>query len=286
MSETILVTGATSKNGAAALRHLGGSGHALRAATREPEQINQPNVRAVRFDWQDPTTYDDAVAGVTAAYVVIPEEMFDGPDRAREFVERAAAAGVRRIVALSARGVDAFPGHPLQGVETVVQASDLEWVILRPNWFMQNFTEGIFRPNLFEAGEIRCPGGDAKISFVDVDDIGAVAAAALTGRVDAGTAVDLTGPEALTFGAVAALFTEAFGREIRYVPLTFDDPELGAKMGLGPLPPQAVQALFGRVVGGHEASISEDIPRILGRPAGSFARFAAQVAQQPTAGVS
>lgn len=286
MVDTILVTGATSKNGAAALRHLAGRGVALRAATREPEQINQPDVTAVRFDWQDPATYDAALAGVSAAYVVIPEEMFDGPDRAKMFVAKAAAAGVRRLVALSARGVDAFPGHPLHGVETVVQASGLEWVVLRPNWFMQNFTEGIFRANLFEANEIRCPGGEAQISFVDVDDIGAVAAAALTGQVDAGTELDLTGREALTFGAVAKLFTEAFGREISYVPLAFDDPELGAKMGIGAVPPQAVQALFGRVVGGHEAAISTDVPRVLGRPAGTFAGFAAGIAQQRAADVS
>lgn len=74
-----------------------------------------------------------------------------------------------------------------------------------------------FRDTIVSQGKFFAAAGAARISAVDVRDIAAVAAAALTGEGHGGRTYDLTGPEALTHGEMAEKLSGAVGREIRYV---------------------------------------------------------------------
>jgi uncharacterized protein YbjT (DUF2867 family) len=223
MSNTVLVTGATGKTGRRLVPLLAGRGVTVRAATRDPDTMIQ-DAQTVRFDWRDPRTYAPALDGVDAVYLVSShhsDDTVDPSDQVAAFVQAAAEAGVRRIVQLSAFGVDQAPGDmPLRRTERVVETSGLEYTILRPSAFMENFSEkhwARFVDNIRDRSELPMPGGSVRMSFVSVRDIAAVAAIALTEDGHAGRGYTLTGPQALSWAEVAGHATAAAGRPVRYV---------------------------------------------------------------------
>jgi uncharacterized protein YbjT (DUF2867 family) len=272
----ILVTGASGKTARHLLPLLTERGAAVRAAHR------QAQATGVRFDWEDPGTWDAALAGVDRLYLVQPAGN-PQPDRhVLPFAERAAAAGVRRTVLLSAMGVEQAP--PETGMRRVELAlPDLlpEVTILRPNWFMQNFSEGFQAQAIVEHGVIADPAGDGAVSFVDARDIAAVAAAALLEDGHAGAAYPLTGPEALTFPEVAERISKAADHEVRYEPAdeaTFRNVLLQA--GLQPGYADALLGLYGAIRAGYAAAVTDTVEQVTGRPARSFGQYAEDAAER------
>ena len=112
-------------------------------------------------------------------------------------------------------GIEQNRRVPHYKVEQYLRASTLRWTFLRASFFMQNLS-GTHRAEIRERGELYVPVGRGKTSFLDVRDIGAVAAAALTQAGHDNTAYDLTGPAALDYYEVAAIFSQVLGRPIVY----------------------------------------------------------------------
>lgn len=275
MSEhPILVTGATGKSGRRVVGQLRARGLPVRAAARGGEHI---------FDWTDSGTWDAALEGVRAAYIV----QLDGTKLVRPFVERAVRHGVRRIVLASGRGIDnpdyaKDSGGVLEGIlasEAAVRESGLEWTISRPGWFAQNFSEGFFA-DAVRAGELRLPAGDGAASFVDAEDIAAVVVAALTEDQHAGRIYELSGPRAVTPTEAVATISEASGRAVRYVPLSVEGyvAEL-VRQGLSPADAEAFADVIQPLREGTDAYVSDGVQRALGRPPRSFAEFAKSTAE-------
>jgi len=264
----ILVLGGTGKTGRRLTARLRAAGHGARAASRHG---------AVHFDWDDPATHDVALAGAQAVYVVPPALRVDHPPLVAALLARARALGVRRAVLLSARGVDrAGPGNPLFDAEQALRASGLAWTVVRPSWFMQNFTEGFIAPAIVERGVVVAPAGEGRTPFVDADDIAAVAAAALAEDGHTGELYELSGPEALTHAEAAAIIGDELGREVAYVDADPDEWE-AALVSQGHLPADyaaMLGGLFGMVREGFEAQLSDGVQRALGREPGSFRAFA------------
>ncbi|NEE11810.1 NAD(P)H-binding protein, partial [Streptomyces sp. SID7499] len=101
----------------------------------------------VRFDWTLPDTWEPALAGAGALYLVAP----DDPSPVREFVSRAEAFGVRRFVVLSGHGIEHAGegfGRGMAAAEEAVRETGAEWTLLRPNNFFQNFDEDLWRAPL------------------------------------------------------------------------------------------------------------------------------------------
>lgn len=269
-----LVLGGTGKTGRRVLSHLNAAGHTARAGARSPGP-GASGVEPVRFDWDDASTHAPALSGVEAAYVVPPALRMDHPPLLAAFAERAREAGVSRLVLLSARGVDQGPDNPLRQAEQAVSGAGLPVTVLRPSWFMQNFTESFFAPGVAD-GAIVAPTGGGAEPFIDVDDIAAVAAAGLTGATELG-AYDLSGPAALTFGEAAQLLGERTGRPVAHVDVPVDQWVQGAQAnGLPPEYAGMLGALFGLIRDGHDAHLSNGVQRALGRPARSFVDWAAR----------
>ncbi|MEV4435804.1 NAD(P)H-binding protein [Streptomyces sp. NPDC049585] len=261
MSETFLVVGATGKTGrrvAAALRE---GGRQVRAASRSSE---------TRFDWQDESTWAPALQGVHGVYLVQPTLPSQAQQLVPRFVERAVAAGVRRLVLLSARGIDAAGDEKLLIPERSVRESGLTWTIVRPTWFAQNFSEAVFLPQILE-GVLAAPTGEGKEPFVDADDIADVAVAALTGEGHHGRTYELSGPEALTFGEAAARIGATTGREIHFVDLD-DEAFLKSATEAG-VPAEHAGILLGlqtAIRNGYDAHLSTGVRDALGREPRSF----------------
>ena len=202
-----LLLGATGKTGRRVLARLRLRGSPVRAASRSS---------ATPFDWSDPGTWDAALRGVAAAYVVPPTV----PGLVHDFVAQAQTAGVRRLVLLSGRGADTWGDSPfgvdMRSAEDAVRASSLEWTVLRPNNFDQNFDEEAFHAPVV-AGELALPAGAVGEPFIDVEDVADAAARILAEPgVHAGRIYEMSGPRAITFAEAVDLIARATGRPITY----------------------------------------------------------------------
>jgi uncharacterized protein YbjT (DUF2867 family) len=276
MTKTILVLGSTGKTGRRLLPLLRARGAIVRAASRTPGDGR------TRFDWTQPDTYDAALAGVDAIYLIPPDLIEDATPIVGPFVARAMQAGVRRVVLLSSMGVE-FPnegtGSGRDALEQQIKASSLEWTILRPGGFNQNFSEGFLLPGILHAGAIATATGNGAVAFVDASDIAAVAAAALTEDGHHQATYVVTGPEALTFADAAAIIGKAAGRPIAHRRISSD--ELTQILCRAGMPANYAAIVVGNqeaIRDGLGARVSDDVERVIGRPATPFADYATQAA--------
>ncbi|MER6068407.1 NAD(P)H-binding protein [Streptomyces sp. NPDC001817] len=269
--KTILVLGGTGKTGSRVARRLEAAGLPVRTASRTGGDC--------RLDLDDPASWAPALAGVTAAYLVEPSLAGNTDHRARipRLVAEAVAAGVRRLVLLSAprAGED---GHPLYAAEQAVRGCGVDWTVLRPQWFAQNFSEGPWRHGIL-GGTLALPTGDGRTPFVDAEDIAEVAVAALTEERHSGRVYDLTGPRAVGFGEAADLIAEATGRTIRHVdvePKVFIERQVAA--GAPPDVARLLTELLVAIRNGSGAALSDGVERALGRPPRTFETFVTETA--------
>ncbi|ARF56813.1 NAD(P)H-binding protein [Streptomyces gilvosporeus] len=269
--ESLLVLGGTGKTGSRIARRLKTAGLPVRTASRTGGDLP--------FDLDDPASWPPALDGATAAYLVEPSLSASTDHRARipRLVAEAVTAGVRRLVLLSAprAGED---GHPLHAAERAVRDSGVDWTILRPQWFAQNFSEGPWRPGIL-AGTLALPTGDGRTPFVDAEDIAEVAVAALTEDRHSGRVYDLTGPRAIGFGEAADLISRATGRTIRHIdvdPEDFVQRQIAA--GAAPDVARLLTGLLTALRNGSGAALSDDVARALRRPPRSFETFVTETA--------
>jgi uncharacterized protein YbjT (DUF2867 family) len=271
--QNILILAGTGKTGRRIARRLQAAGQPVRTASRTSGDI--------LFDLDNPATWAPALGGVTAVYVVEPNLRtgIDRQARIPRLVAEAAAAGVRRLVLLSAHGVgEADDSHPLKAAEQAVRGSGVDWTILRPDWFSQNFSESFWLRGVLD-GTLSLPTGDGRTPFVDAEDIAEVAASALTEDRHSGRVYQLTGPRAISFGEAADLIGKATGRTIRHVDVA---PEVFVERQVANgVPPDVARLLTGLLVAirnGQGAALSDGVERALGRPPGPFEDYVAQTA--------
>lgn len=220
---TILVTGSTGTIGSQVLAFLNGHGAAVRALTRSPEKADFPaDVTAVKGDLSEIDGVRAALEGVSTLFLLAP----NAPDELTQAMLALNAArdmGVNGIVYLSVFKGDAYADVPhfasKMTVERMIEACDLPATILRPAYFMQNDKRQ--KDALLGGSVYGMPVGAKGISMVDIRDIGEAAAKELLRRERASgplprESYELVGPDALTGDALAALWSDVFGRPISY----------------------------------------------------------------------
>lgn len=264
---TFLILGGTGKVGGRLAGILEQAGHDVRRASRRA---------AVRFDWRDESTWRPALAGATGVFIIGPGSAADWSPALTRFLAVAHEAGIRRVVLLSARGVEFLPGGAVAAAERALRTGPVPWTILRPSHFSQNFTEAMFVP---VDGRIVAPVGSGAEPFIDVADIAAVAAETLEGDGYEGRTIDLSGPEALTFDEAAALLARASGTPVAFV--SEDDDAHAERLRAAGTPEGYIQwrmAMLGGIKSGADAYLSDGVQEVLGRPPVSFAEWAAREA--------
>jgi uncharacterized protein YbjT (DUF2867 family) len=155
-----------------------------------------------------------------------------------------------------------------------LETSGLPYAIVRPNLFLQNIPESTI-PSIDGSGTFYADAGQARLSMVDTRDVAAVVATVLTEPGHAGAAYDVTGPEALSYGDVAAKLTKILGQPISYVDAP-DDAVRQALLGFG-LSEWFAGALVGLYqdyrrsgTDGYAAQVTDTVPRLTGHPARSL----------------
>ncbi|MEQ9258635.1 MAG: NAD(P)H-binding protein [Roseovarius sp.] len=257
----VLVIGATGKTGARVATRLEAKGLPVRRGSR-----NSPTP----FDWEAPETWSAALEGVRAAYVTyFPDLAFPGAvEKLESLCETAHAAGVEHLVLLSGRGE-----HHARLGEEVVRNSGVDFTIVRAAWFAQNFSEGYLREPVL-AGVLPMPGGDVAEPIIDIDDMADVAVAALTEEGHKGQLYEVTGPRLMTFAEMAAELSAALGREIRHIPISFEEFHANIAEVGGEFVGDVFTAIARETLDGRNAHLCDGVERALGRPPRDFADFA------------
>ncbi|EKO3470183.1 SDR family oxidoreductase [Vibrio fluvialis] len=207
----VLVLGASGHVGQPLVAELLAKGEQVKAASRSGQAFGA--AEGVVFDFADPTTFDAAFDGVDRAYVMLPGGYVESKALLEPVIQAAAERNVK-VVFQSVLGVDADDSIPYRQVEIALENSGVPYVILRPNWFADNF-HTYWKAGI-DQGVIGVPAGDGKSSFIDVRDIASSAAAALTTNRFDNQAFNLTGPEALSYAQAAQKISEALGKPVAY----------------------------------------------------------------------
>ena len=266
-----LVLGATGKTGSRVANRLLSRDLPVRTAARSGADAH--------FDWDDPRTYAPALHGVSRVYLLGPVMRTHFADQVSAFLDQAEASGARHITYLSAYGTGSAPPETaMRRVELDLLARPgLTHAILRPAWFMQNFSETFLQPI---DGAIVVPAGGGAEAFVDAGDIAAVASATLADpQAHAGAQYALTGPDALTFAEAAKIISAVSGQVIDYTDIDRDEWVAAAVAGGVPAEYGAVlRKLTETVASGRGSRPSNDIEKVTGAPPASFADFARRTA--------
>src|SRR5438552_3646579 len=219
MSGQVLVIGATGSVGSELVTLLSRMGERVRAATREPGEARSPHsaVEFVEFDFDRLQSVAAALHGIDRVFLIArPGD--DHADRvALPLIDEMKRRGVRQVVNLSAMGAESRDDFALRKVERYLEDSGVGFTHLRPNFFMQIFSTPPLLLGIRSTGEIKIPAADATLSYIDVRDIAAVAAATLTERGHTGKAYTLTGGQALDHQEIARAISGASGRMVQYV---------------------------------------------------------------------
>ncbi|WP_405207248.1 NmrA family NAD(P)-binding protein [Aquimarina sp. LLG6339-5] len=266
-SENILVIGGTGKTGRRVAENLTQLGHNVRVVGRKTNPV---------FDWENTDTYDAALKNMDRAYIVYyPDLAVPGSrDAISILTKKALEAGLEKVVLLSGKGET-----EAEACEEIVANSGLNYTLVRASWFNQNFSEGAFLEFVLD-GTVALPMPDAEIPFVDVNDIADVVSKVMLDDSYNGQTITVTGPQKRTFKEVVEIMAEATNKHIQFVPISIEEFKEGMKKaGL----PDSYVWLFGylfqEVLGNPEnQEVSDDVAKVLGKPAIDFETFAKQTA--------
>jgi uncharacterized protein YbjT (DUF2867 family) len=281
MTASIFVIGASGHVGGALVEALAGQDVRVVAGAsndKSAARLAAKGLQVARIDLADRASLVRAFAGVERLFLMVPllERMAEYAGNA---VMAAKEAGVAHIVRSSGLGAsietDFKLGSVHGGIDAMVRASGVPYTLLLPNCFMQNFRDYWGRM-IVHADSIYFPQGSGKTSFVDVRDVGACAAAVLLDpQRHAGRSYDVTGPEALSGGQVAAIIGEARGARVTYV----DVPAIvarGAAMQTG-MPSWNVDmllSLFAYIKAGKAEAVTDAVETLTGGKPRTFKDFA------------
>ena len=274
----ILVVGATGKVGREVVRQLSSADAPVRALVRDPARashIRLPGVEVVVGNLARPDSLDAALSGVDRVFLASPAD----PDQVElqgNLVQACKRRDVGRIVKVSvAGGPDAATqiGRWHWTTEKQIEASGLGFTMLRPSLFMQQTLR--FAPSIAASGSFALPCGSGEVPLVDCGDVAAVAVAALTQEGHDRRIYDVTGPEALSFEAVADAIGQAVGRKITYVHVA---PDYARKQMLADGVPlwlaDDMLVLFASIREGYGGAVTDTVQKVTGEGPRTYLQFA------------
>lgn len=277
---SIVVTGATGNIGRAVVDYLNSTGHKVRAMTRKPAKAGLPDgVTVVAGDFSAPETLPTAFNGAEKMF------LFPDPRSASAVLRVAEESGIRHVVALSS-GVagddeavpepEGAPGRAYyQEFEHVVTGSGLDWTIVRCGAFATNARDW-WADMIREQDAVWWPYGDAGQAPIHEKDVAAVVGAALTGDDHVGRIHTITGPEVVTQRQQVEMIAAALGKPIAFNELTPEQTrQVWPQHGMSSPVVEWLLGVMAQEVTDPDP-VLPTVEQITGRPARTFARWAAE----------
>ncbi len=259
---------------------LGGKGKTGRKVAERLTQLQQTvrigsRSESPSFDWQDPHTWAAALEGMDKVYITFqPDLAVPGALGAIEgLTKEAKRSGIKKLVLLSGKGE-----REAELCEQVVIHSGIDYTIVRASWFNQNFSESFFLDPII-AGHVALPKAEAKVPYVDTDDIADVAVAVLMDDQHNGQIYELTGPRLLTFQEVIKEIATATGRAIQFTSISLSAyTKMLEEFQVPADYIWLINYLFSEVLDNKEnAVVKHDIEKVLGRKPKDFSEYVQEV---------
>lgn len=271
---TILVTGATGHLGRLVIDSLlarGASPDDVVAGVRDlarASDLVDRGVRAVVVDYDRPDTIADALHGIDSVLLVSGSEVGRRVDQHRAVIDAAAAAGVTKLVYTSAPKATTSdlvlaPEH--KATEELIAASGVPAVILRNNWYTENYAGTVEQARA--TGAFAASVGDGRVASASRRDFAEAAAVVLREDGHIGQVYELGGDVAWNYDELAAAVSEVVGSPVEYRRVTADEHlALLAEAGLDEGTAGFVVALDAGIAGGALADSDGTLSRLIGRP--------------------
>ncbi|MEH3090339.1 MAG: SDR family oxidoreductase [Microbacterium arborescens] len=275
---TILITGASGQLGhlvVDALLARGAAAENLVAGARDVSKVADladRGVRTARVDYDDPASIAAALDGVDTVLLVSasePGKRFAGH---KNVIDAAAAAGVAKLVYTSAPQATTYAwplGAEHKLTEEAIAASGVPAVIVRNNWYVENYVADVQRAA--ESGVIAASAGDGRLAPATRADLADGAAVVLLEDGHLGRVYEFAGDTRIDYADIASAAAEVLGRDVSYTALTTDQ-HIAALEGVG------LDAGTAGFVAGIDTGIREGVldiaddtlSRLIGRPTTSF----------------
>jgi len=276
--DIITVFGATGKVGREMLESFSQAGTYCRAVTRDLKKVKAHSfVTWIEGNLADRNSLYNTIAGSRRLFLStsFSEKMADLQNTA---IDVAKEAGVEHIVKLSTKGVSEksdflIPKLHYQ-IEQKLKSSGLNWTILQPSAFMQNWL-GDFSDTIKKERKIYDAVGDTKMPFIDARDIAEVAVRILTSPdKHINKTYLLTGSEAVSYNEVAEAVTQAIHEPVAYI--SQSPEEARARLEAKGLPEWAVKLflVMAKNQQADGATVSGSVQEILGKPSRNVYYFA------------
>jgi uncharacterized protein YbjT (DUF2867 family) len=219
----ILITGATGNIGFEVIRFLMkmDSSNRIIAGVRNMEKAKNtfkafPDLNYVHFDFEDFGTFDNALTGIERVFLLRPPHISDVDKYFKPLISKMKEKRIKDIVFLSVQGAEKSKVIPHNKIERLIIDFGLDYIFIRPGYFMQNLTTTLM-DDIKNKREIILPAGNAKFNWIDIENIGEVGAILLEKFVDyKNQAFDITGPENVNFQKVAELINKTIDNPVKY----------------------------------------------------------------------
>lgn len=227
--ETVIVLGATGNIGTTVIKNLQNKNVTVFAAVQSEkdfEKVAQLGATPIIVNFTNQESLNEALKGKQRVFLVTP--LMQNPESVTQMVINASKLnGVTHLVRSTASGADSKGQIQMArwagASEDLIKASGLNYTILRPYSFLQNFIN-FHSQTIKQYNGFFLPTSDAKLSMLDINDLGEVASIALTSDDHFGKTYELSG---LTYTneQLAEILSNVVGRKISYI----DVPEEKAK---------------------------------------------------------
>ena len=262
MTNNILVIGGTGKTGRKVAEKLINLEHNVRIGSRSANPS---------FDWNNSNTWDKAMQGMDKIYITFqPDLAVPGALEAIELLVKLAKKNkIEKLVLLSGKGE-----REAELCEQVIIHSGIEHTIVRASWFNQNFSESFFLEPIIE-GFVALPQAEAKVPYVDTEDIADVVVESLLNDKHNGEIYQLTGSRLFTFKEVIQEISEATKRQITFTPIALSAYTSFMKQQNVPADfIWLIEYLFSEVLmNPNNSEITNDIEKVLGRKPIDFSDY-------------
>jgi uncharacterized protein YbjT (DUF2867 family) len=268
--EKIIVLGATGNIGTAVLQNLQNRNVEVFAGVRSEsgfDKVEALGASPVMVNFNDQDSLNEALKGMQRVFLVTP--LMQNPEAVTQMVINACKKnGIKHLVRSTASGADSKGQIRMArwagASEDLIKESGVNYTILRPASFLQNFIN-YHSYTIKEHSGFYAPIGDAKYAMIDIYDLGEIAALALTGEGHFGKTYDLSG---LSYNnqEIARTLSEVVGKKVSYI----DIPDEMAKESMlsNHMPEWMVEAMMELnyiIKQGWAAAYSDDFRNITGR---------------------
>jgi uncharacterized protein YbjT (DUF2867 family) len=220
----VLITGATGNVGESVIHHLAQKQSEIEiyAGVRNVDRAKRkflayPELKYKVFDFERPETWRKALEEVDTIFLVRPPHISSINKYFEPLIQIMKEESTNKVVLLSVQGAERSDVIPHRKIEKLILSGGFSYIFLRPSYFMQNLTTTLI-DDIRKNRRIALPAGKAKFNWVDVDNLGEIAAILLDEFEQyQNKAFDITGYENRSFYKVADIMSDITENEIRFV---------------------------------------------------------------------